>query len=235
MTQNAAAIVNPPAPADADIRLVCFDLGGVLVRICRSWPEGCEAAGLPVREQTHTPDLRTARRTLSMRYAVGEGTLDDFAEGVVKLVANRYTAEEIRAIHRAWLIGEYPDVQPLVHEIHSAGLPTACLSNTNDAHWRQMLGPDPDLNADGSLRFPVVHALQIHRASHIMRLAKPDPAIYRQFESDVDLPGRHILFFDDLPDNVAAARAAGWNVVQIDHASPTAPQIKSALRDFRIL
>ena len=28
---------------------MCFDLGGVLVRICRSWDERCQAAGLDVR------------------------------------------------------------------------------------------------------------------------------------------------------------------------------------------
>ena len=31
------------------VALVCFDLGGVLVRICRDWAEGCRAAGLTVR------------------------------------------------------------------------------------------------------------------------------------------------------------------------------------------
>ena len=32
------------------IRLVCFDLGGVIIRICRTWLEACRRAGLPVRD-----------------------------------------------------------------------------------------------------------------------------------------------------------------------------------------
>ena len=33
--------------------VICFDLGGVLVRICRDWNEGCAAAGIDPR--THQP------------------------------------------------------------------------------------------------------------------------------------------------------------------------------------
>ena len=33
----------------AALRLVCFDLGGVIIRICRTWAEGCTAAGVAVR------------------------------------------------------------------------------------------------------------------------------------------------------------------------------------------
>jgi len=31
------------------IRMVCFDLGGVLIKHCRTWREGCAAAGLRLR------------------------------------------------------------------------------------------------------------------------------------------------------------------------------------------
>ena len=49
------------------ISLVCFDLGGVVVRICRSWAEGCAEAGLDVRGDveealTRFADLADLRR-----------------------------------------------------------------------------------------------------------------------------------------------------------------------------
>ncbi len=31
------------------IQLVCFDVGGVVVRICHTWAEGCAAAGITPR------------------------------------------------------------------------------------------------------------------------------------------------------------------------------------------
>jgi putative hydrolase of the HAD superfamily len=40
---------------------------------------------------------------------------------------------------------------------------------------------------------------------------KPDPKFYQRIERDLGLPGRAILFWDDLAWNVAAARDLGWN------------------------
>ena len=36
--------------------IVCFDIGGVLVRICRTWEEGCIAADVPLRPFEEKPD-----------------------------------------------------------------------------------------------------------------------------------------------------------------------------------
>ncbi len=44
------------------IRLVCFDLGGVVIRICRTWAEGCAAAGLEVRDPLLWRQTKPARR-----------------------------------------------------------------------------------------------------------------------------------------------------------------------------
>ena len=49
------------------------------------------------------------------------------------------------------------------------------------------------------------------------------------------IPGEDIVFFDDLEDNITAARAVGWDAVKIDHASETAPQIRAALEQRGVL
>ncbi|PWJ47196.1 putative hydrolase of the HAD superfamily [Quadrisphaera granulorum] len=41
-------------------------------------------------------------------------------------------------------------------------------------------------------------------------VAKPDPAIYELVERSLDLPGEQLVFLDDRPVNVEAARARGW-------------------------
>ena len=46
--------------------------------------------------------------------------------------------------------------------------------------------------------------------SGLEKLYKPDPAIYRLCEERMGLPPAKLLFFDDYPENVAAARALGW-------------------------
>ena len=42
----------------SQVRIVCFDWGGVILRHCRSWQEGCAAAGLPVHPEVLTPEPR---------------------------------------------------------------------------------------------------------------------------------------------------------------------------------
>jgi HAD superfamily hydrolase (TIGR01509 family) len=40
---------------------------------------------------------------------------------------------------------------------------------------------------------------------------KPDPEYYANIEQQLGLPGEAILFWDDSPRNVEAARQRGWN------------------------
>jgi 2-haloacid dehalogenase len=64
---------------------------------------------------------------------------------------------------------------------------------------------------------------------------KPDKAVYRDAERRFGVAGDRILFFDDLPDNVAAALRMGWQAMAIDHAGDTARQIEAALQRHGVL
>ena len=66
------------------VKLVCFDLGGVVIRICRSWREGCAAAGLDLRGDDESlfngTDGWYARRDLTDLYQTGRITTEEFAQ-----------------------------------------------------------------------------------------------------------------------------------------------------------
>jgi putative hydrolase of the HAD superfamily len=47
--------------------------------------------------------------------------------------------------------------------------------------------------------------------SHSLGYAKPDPAFFHSIESMLGLPPEAILFWDDFPENVEAARRCGWH------------------------
>ncbi len=197
--------------------LICFDLGGVLVRICRTWEEGCRAAGVEIDRPWSPADSGGAHHKIVGAYTIGE--LDDaaFFDSLESLAGGVYTAAEFRCIHDAWIIGEYPGAGEVVRELADAGLTLACLSNTNAAHWRTML------------EWPTLRALRHRHASHEMGLAKPDPAIFTEFVARRSVDPGKILYFDDLPENVAAAGAVGWDTVRIDYAGDTAGQIRRAI------
>jgi putative hydrolase of the HAD superfamily len=206
------------------IRLVCFDLGGVLVRICRSWAEGCAAAGLDVRDgnpqsESHDQEVRQLANQLD------SGRID-FATWTQQLSAamrGRYSPQEIAAVHHAWLLDEYRGVGTIIDRLHEAGLRTAALSNTDARHWARMD------------QFPAVVKLGHRLASFQLKLHKPDPSIYRAAEARLGHSGTAILFFDDRPENVEAARQVGWLAELIDPLVPTDRQIERALVDRGLL
>ena len=208
------------------IDCVVFDWGGVILRICRTFDEGCAAAGLPVRSGVLDQEYANSRREVSLVHQRGEMRSEDFFRYASDRTGGLYSPVEIERIHHAWLIAEYPGVGELVDELNSLrGVTTGLLSNTNPAHWMRRL-PDPS----GKLpHFPTITRLEHAHASHLLGLAKPDRAIYRAFDAAFEArTGRapSVLFFDDLRENVEAAREAGWASEQIDHEGDTAGQMR---------
>ena len=207
------------------IRLVCFDLGGVIIRICRTWLEACRRAGLPVRdgiEGVLQREIET-RRELNVLHQTGRLDTPEYFQRVSATLNGLYSPDDIRAIHYAWLVDEYEGLTDVIDAIHDAGLKTAALSNTNPEHWQRMQ------------EFPSVMRLQHRFGSHELGFHKPDEAIYRALEENVNIRGSDILFFDDLQDNIDAARECGWNSVLIDHTSPTDVQIICALQTYKLI
>jgi putative hydrolase of the HAD superfamily len=215
------------------VKIVVFDLGGVVVRICRSWAEGCAAAGLEFRAQAlASEEMKARRRAVSARHGRGELVCADYYREMAATTGGLYTPDEVERIHHAWTRDEYPGVFDLVAQIHSAGLDTGVLSNTNHAHWLRLAparaggGERPEYRTPSAIR-------HLH-ASHLLGLHKPEPGIYRAFERITGFSGPSIVFFDDLPENVAAASAAGWRAIQVDHTGDTAAQMATHLRALGI-
>lgn len=217
------------AAPEARPKVVCFDLGGVIVRICRTFREGCLAAGVPYRGEvldgadsaalTGTSDL--AR--LVFEHQSGRLACERFHASLSALSQGRFDETEFRRVHEAWILGEYEGVAELIDAIHSAGVESACLSNTNESHWNSMRG----MRAFDSIRHK--------HASHVLGLCKPDAAIFRAFEERTGFDGASILYFDDLIENVIAAGARGWRAALVDPAMPTAPQLRRVLEREGVL
>ena len=209
----------------SDVTVVCFDLGGVVVRIARSWDEACVRAGVEVRdpERFHDPGLKQQRRDLSNRYQAGDIDCEAFFEGVADLTDGLYVPEEVRAVHDAWIFEDYPGMGALIDHLNAQPhARTACLSNTNHRHWVEQLLGDAHLEATKRIEHPL--------ASQVLRAVKPDALIYELAEREFAVDPAQIVFFDDLPENVEAARARGWDAVRVDHdVACTSGQIRSEL------
>jgi len=203
-------------------KIVCFDWGGVILRICRSFAEGCERAGLEVRDISE-PELKARRLELKRLYQTGRISPAEYFKGTSEAMAGRYTPDEVERLDYHWLIGEYDGARELVEDLNAlVGVSTALLSNTSEAHFARGTGLEPD--------FPTISRLEHIHASHLLGACKPDETIYTAFERELDIAPNEVLFFDDLPENVAAAKARGWRSEQIDHEGDTAAQMRGHLR-----
>jgi len=201
-------------------KIVCVDLGGVVVRICRSWTEGCAAANVPSRGFVEgSEDATRAQRHAAVdRYQRGLTPYPDFLNEISTIFGGIYSPQEIGRIHEGWILGDYPGVADLLSGIQRSGIRVACLSNTNDSHWKQM--------QETSAAFRVI---ETRHASHLLGLNKPDPAIYASFENSTGCAQSEIFFADDLIENIRAAQARGWDTLHIDHEGDPARQIAEAL------
>jgi putative hydrolase of the HAD superfamily len=111
-------------------------------------------------------------------------------------------ADELMADYWRWYVGTLD--QPLVDwfsGVRGRGLKAGILSNSGpgareaERHW-----------GFEEITDDVVY-------SHEVCLAKPDPAIYELTAARLGVAPGEIVFLDDVPANVEAARAAGWHVV----------------------
>jgi len=197
---------------------LCFDIGGVLIRITPLWSEAARVAGieLPSRFEAHT-ELDSA--PFFPAYQRGEISHEDFYEQLRDFLGLATTLEAER-VHRHILVEPYPEVEAMIRDFNDAGYSTACLSNTNEPHWREM---------SESGRFPAHLALGHRFASHEMGLLKPQPEIFQAFEKAMGVTGNEVAFFDDSTMNVEAAKALGWHAFRIDPARNTVPQVKTYL------
>jgi putative hydrolase of the HAD superfamily len=221
----AVPLTSRPKPT-----IVCFDLGGVLVRICHDWDDACRAAGVDLRTVPSSPGIDARLRDLLARLGTGEISLDEWAEGTSQSGGGTYNPAELIRVHHAITREERPGALALVDELHRAGVVTACLSNTNESHWTRLVHRDANGPLDGAPEYPAVARLMHQFASHRLHLAKPDAAIYAHVERVTGTRGSDVLFFDDTPENVAAALRRGWRAERVDPAGDTVAQMRMRLR-----
>lgn len=199
-----------------DLKLVVFDIGGVMIEICHTWTQAREVAGFsgPAPELdrlSHSPFLDS--------YQQDDISLEEYCRVLGENL--HITPDQALEVHKGILRREYEGLYSITEQLKAKGILTACLSNTAEIHWQEMHRAD---------RFPAFQLLDFRMASHREKMNKPDPAIYRRMEELAGVQSNQVLFFEDTLRNVEGARAVGWRVRQIDPAAGPDWQIKEELR-----
>jgi putative hydrolase of the HAD superfamily len=209
----------------SNVRVVVFDLGRVLVPLCDNWKHAAELAKTDALRELSDHE-RTRLRQLVVESETGRMSQAEFCyqASLVFGIDPKHTT----AISDIYLLGVYPGAGELLNDLESAGIQTACLSNTNDNHWRIIFeNSDPVYQPLLRLR---------HRfGSHLIGVRKPDPKIYRYVEDATGFKASQLLFFDDLPENIEAARKLGWLAEQVVKDGDPIRQMRAHLSRLGVL
>lgn len=188
------------------VQAVLFDYGMVL-----SGPPD-PAAWARIRTITRLEEEPLQREYWAHRHDYDRGTLtgDAFwrkaAAGADIVLTPEQVADLLDADTDLWGQINRPMLD-WAQRLQRAGVRTGILSNIGDAMTDGLLRKHAWLNSFD------------HRTwSYALKLAKPEPAIYRAAAEGLATPAGNILFIDDRPENVAAAEAAGMQALQYkDH------------------
>jgi putative hydrolase of the HAD superfamily len=194
---------------------VVFDLGGVVIRWNHrpTFQRMAGALGLPPERFVQAMD----REMLPL--VRGQGTLEDFWGRVARKVGRNIP----RSVRATWtrdfrtIAQPDPEVVGWIHELKRRGIQVACLSNTVLAHARI-------LRRNGWVR-PFSPTL----FSSELGAEKPTRRAYDLARQRIGQPARNLLFLDDVPTNVSAARAAGWKAHRFVGASDARTWVEGQL------
>lgn len=183
-----------------DVRLVIFDLGGIIMPI-RMEKTAHAFAALGAHEIAAHVTASHAHDGVFNTYQNGLISTPDFLVAVRKETGVVGSDQQIRDAWNAMLHDPDASRLKIIKEI-SERVPTVLLSNSNDMHivWaREHMKP-----FGGFENF-----FQKTYFSHEVRMSKPDARIYEYVLQDMGVKAEDAVFFDDSALNIEAAKALG--------------------------
>jgi len=195
------------APGSADALL--FDLGRVVLDIDFARAMACWA----LHGKCDVADIQARFTADEALRHYESGKIDDAAyfAGLRKMLGVDITHEQLLEGWNAIFIGEIPGIAALL-ERAAKHLPLYALSNTNPPHIAHFSQAHAEV-----LR----HFREMYLSSSI-GLLKRDAAAYDHVVKAIGAPASRVVFFDDLADNIAGARAYGLSAVHVKSSEDVA-------------
>ena len=190
----------------ADIDVVLFDLGGVLIELA-----GVEKMLEWSRDVATTDDLwrRWLHSDAVRRFETGRIGRDDFARALIDEFGLPVPADEFLAAFTWWPRAVLPGAHALVAAVRRR-YRVASVSNTNEIHWDRFSNAWL-LHEQFDHNFP----------SHLVGKLKPDAEYFAHVVEALAVRPERVLFIDDNAINVEGAARVGLHarrVVGVDGA-----------------
>ena len=188
------------ATSPSTIRVVLFDIGGVLVE-----PSGVATMLAWMRNRVLEEELWRMWFTSSCVRAFETGRLspEEFADQVIAEFGLPVARDGFLDEMTRWSATLFPGAVELIERIPQQYV-RATLSNTNEIHWKYLM------RNEGFTR-----AFQHHFASHLIGKIKPDVEAFQHVTDALRCEPHEVIFLDDNAANVIAARSIGMQGVRV--------------------
>ena len=205
------------------IKNIIFDLGGVLLDIDLNYcMRQMQALGIDLdafnKKGMQTP-IGTKAAVLGEGlvangvmhlYQTGDITTEAFLEGVRKYCKEGTTREQVLEAWNSCCIAIPSYRRDKLRELKQKGYTICMLSNTNEAHWQEIVK-----KCFGGQE--VVDELFDHVfLSQEMHMAKPNDEIYLEVLRQINTKAEECFFLDDSSANLEAAAALGFHTLHVE-------------------
>ncbi len=192
--------------APTDIRVLLFDVGGVLVQL-----SGVETMLEWLGRRVTADELwRMWLESVSVRkFETGRIDASEFAAGVTSEFGLPVEPRQFLEAFIRWPTGLYPGTLEMLARI-PRNYRRAILSNSNVLHWPRVLG-EMRLGA----------AFDNHFVSHLTGRIKPDSDAFEHVVDSLGCMPAQVLFLDDNSLNVEAAQRFGMHAIRVRGATET--------------
>ena len=187
-------------PQQNEIRVVLFDVGGVLVELSGltmllSWVEHRLTPEQAINLWLTSPTVRA--------FETGKMQPDLFVDQVISELGLPVGRKQFLAAFCTWGQEVLPGAVELVRRV-SRKYVRATLCNTNSLHWPNLM-----------CRRDLCEAFDHHFASHLTGKIKPDQEAFEHVLATLGCNANEVLFMDDSRLNVEAANRVGINAFQV--------------------
>jgi glucose-1-phosphatase len=182
------------------IRVVLFDVGGVLVEL-----SGVPAMLAWMGNRVSPEELWRMWLTSPVvrAFECGRTAPETFADQLIAEMALAVERDQLLHDFERWAVGPFPGALDLVGRVPRRYM-RATLCNSNALHW-------PRLMTDTRL----AKAFDQHFVSHLMGRIKPDADAFQFVTETLNCAADEVLFLDDNQLNVEAAQRVGMQAIQV--------------------
>jgi putative hydrolase of the HAD superfamily len=195
---------------------IYFDMGNVLIYFSHEKMAAQMAQVVGIEPQFAWRILFEGKRGLEWAYERGELKRHEFYAHFCEAAGGSADIETLD-IAGSDIFEVNAPMCGLASQLAAAGYRLGVCSNTTHSHWGHCFNHYRVLST----------AFAVYALSFELGAIKPDPAFYQAATKLTGASPGRIFFADDRPENVAAAKDAGWDAVVYESAS----QINGALRD----